>query len=720
MAIAAIQSRFKIILLVSLWTLCGLFTLPAHALDTVSVTDDVNGIALGLNLNYLADPSGELKIKDVLARKNLPWQKSRKPVPGFGFTTTPYWFTVEVRNELPVQNKLLLEVGTSVLDHIEVYYVSYDTVTNAYHTGDKMSFTERPIPHRNFLFPLMLGPKEKVQVYIRVQTTTALQLPLALWSEDNFYNQDVPNIYAHGLFYGIMLVAMLFSLFMYISIREKQYLYYSLYVLFHTMFQAAAHGISFQYLWPEEVWWHEKSVAVFSGTAIVFSALFAIEFLSLRESRRKLYFALALLAIASGITVLAGMVIPYSTTIRIIIPLALLMVIGCFAAGVSRWGEGDNPARIYTIAWAMFLLGIALLTLNRLDIIPRTLFTENAMQVGAAIEVILLLRALTERLSQEIRKRFEVQEQALAQQQNANLELESKVEERTAELANKNKQLEAMSNKLSKYLSPQLYQQIFQGKRDVALETRRKKLTVFFSDIKDFTRVTDSMESEALTELLNHYLNDMAEIALRYGGTVDKFIGDAVMVFFGDPESRGYKQDAIECVMMALEMRKRMVDLRARWANEGISTTPLQVRVGINTGYCTVGNFGSDNRLEYTIIGGEVNVASRLEASAEPNDILISENTYALVKDHIVCEHVEDIHAKGIDRPIHAYRVIEANENLAGGVNQIQEENAGFILSLDLNVADRNRVASSLEKALEYTRRATDTNDNKPGDDEKS
>jgi class 3 adenylate cyclase len=92
--------------------------------------------------------------------------------------------------------------------------------------------------------------------------------------------------------------------------------------------------------------------------------------------------------------------------------------------------------------------------------------------------------------------------------------------------------------KLAKYLSPQVYDSIFSGEKDVKIESYRKKLTVFFSDIKDFTKTTDSMESEALTGLLNEYLNEMSKIALEYGGTIDKYIGDAIMIFFGDPESR--------------------------------------------------------------------------------------------------------------------------------------------------------------------------------------
>ena len=195
-----------------------------------------------------------------------------------------------------------------------------------------------------------------------------------------------------------------------------------------------------------------------------------------------------------------------------------------------------------------------------------------------------------------------------------------KLNKKTQKLEEINQQLVSLSKKLAKYLSPEVYNSIFTGEKEVNLETNRKKLTVFFSDIMGFTPLTDTMEAEALATLLNSYLKEMAEVAACYGGTIDKFIGDAIMIFFGDPKSRGEKQDALACVMMAIEMRERLKYLREKWINQGISD-PLHIRIGINTGYCTVGNFGSDNRMDYTIIGGQVNLASRLESNAGTDQI---------------------------------------------------------------------------------------------------
>ncbi len=260
--------------------------------------------------------------------------------------------------------------------------------------------------------------------------------------------------------------------------------------------------------------------------------------------------------------------------------------------------------------------------------------------------------------------------------------------------------IENLTTKLSKYLSPQVYESIFSGKKNVKIEAYRKKLTVFFSDIKGFTELTDRLEPEELSYLLNSYLNEMSKIALKHGGTIDKFVGDAILIFFGDPETNGVKEDANACVLMALEMQDRMRFLRTIWKNEGISI-PLEIRIGINTGYCNVGNFGSEDRLDYTIIGGEVNLASRLESNANVGQILISHETHELVKNQINCEKKEEINIKGLVYKVQTYEVIDSYKNNKNKQKIIKEEYSGFSLAVDLNNLKKEKVISSLKRALE-------------------
>lgn len=266
-------------------------------------------------------------------------------------------------------------------------------------------------------------------------------------------------------------------------------------------------------------------------------------------------------------------------------------------------------------------------------------------------------------------------------------------------IASKNKELEALSTKLSKYLSPQIYHSIFTGAQNVEITSNRKKLTIFFSDLVNFTETTDKLESEDLTHLLNRYLTEMSNIALEYGATIDKYIGDAIMVFFGDPESKGVKEDARACVRMAVAMVRRMRELHAEWQELG-AEKPFHLRIGINTGYVTVGNFGSEDRMDYTIIGSVVNLTARLQSHAEIDGILLGRETYSLVKDEVAAEEQQPIKVKGFAEPIHCYKVLGLYDDLIEAGTVIREETDGFKFLLDLQKRERAEAIAALEAIL--------------------
>jgi PAS domain S-box-containing protein len=271
----------------------------------------------------------------------------------------------------------------------------------------------------------------------------------------------------------------------------------------------------------------------------------------------------------------------------------------------------------------------------------------------------------------------------------------------------KNRALEALSAKLSKYLSPQVYSSIFTGDRSVEIASNRKKLTVFFSDIVEFTTITDRLEPEEITSLLNRYLTEMSKIALTYGATIDKYVGDAMLLFFGDPESEGAKQDAEACVRMAIAMQRRLRELEREWRESGLQRS-FQVRMAINTGYCTVGNFGSEDRMDYTIIGNEVNLASRLQSHAEPGGILITHETYSLVKDIAPAEEQKPVHIRGFADPVRNYKILGLYDDLVEQGRVIREERDGVRILLNLERQDKVGAVQALESVLSRLRALPD------------
>jgi adenylate cyclase len=247
--------------------------------------------------------------------------------------------------------------------------------------------------------------------------------------------------------------------------------------------------------------------------------------------------------------------------------------------------------------------------------------------------------------------------------------LEQMVEERTAELSKATQDLEHLNrdlsqkvrdqveelgryNELRRYLSPNITERILSDGSDLNAISHRKLMTVLFSDIRGFSDLTDSLEPEEISLLLNNYLSEMTRLIHRHEGTLDKIIGDGIMVFFGDPVS--IPDHARRAVLLAIDMQRKIAQLKDEWKSYGHD---LNIGVGINTGYMTVGNIGSEFHRDYTVIGNQVNVAARLESMAQPGEILVSQRTYSKAKDVAAFEDVGTISLKGIHSPVAVHRV---------------------------------------------------------------
>ena len=258
----------------------------------------------------------------------------------------------------------------------------------------------------------------------------------------------------------------------------------------------------------------------------------------------------------------------------------------------------------------------------------------------------------------------------------------------------KSRRLESLATRLAKYLSPQVYQSIFSDTENKSKAYTRKNLTIFLSDIVQFTDLSDTLEPERLATVINSYLSEMTFIALDCGGTIDKFIGDAILIFFGDPESEGETEDALKCVEMALRMRMRVRELQKYWQKMGVSRG-LHVRVGITSGYCTVGNFGSEQRLDYTVLGSPVNLAARLQGLAQADTILIDGNTHSLVEDQVSCERIDQVTPKGFMRPVQIYKV---GDFLSEDRRDRRQQLTRTSNHVEVNIIDGSNIRAAIEE----------------------
>ena len=211
-----------------------------------------------------------------------------------------------------------------------------------------------------------------------------------------------------------------------------------------------------------------------------------------------------------------------------------------------------------------------------------------------------------------------------------------------------------LRSKFEQYFPPTVVKQMVENPDSEMTRPKKKEVTIMFSDIKSFTTYSSTMSPEEISTTLNEYFEAMTDIVFRYGGTVDKFIGDGLMVFYGAPEPQ--PDHALRCVKAAMEMQLKCRELKARW--EPVGRLPLRIRIGINTGEVVVGDLGSARRMEYTVLGSDVNLAQRLESNAPVEGIMISESTYRHVKDKVPVRPLEPIHVKGLDTPIVVYEVL--------------------------------------------------------------
>jgi len=523
--------------------------------------------SLNDHVEYIIDPLGERNAEQLLLENH--WLSHNKETLSFGYTSDTYWFRFKINNNSADNKSHLFEISYPVLDDIQIFVHDKNLkLIRKIHLGDKMPFYERQVQHRNFLVPLEIAANESQMWMVRVKTSSAMQVPMAIWKERVFFTTDQAKIMSMGLYYGIMLIMILYNLVVYFSVREKSYLFYVFYVASMAGFLASLQGLNFQYVWPMATSWNDSSIVVMLAGVVVFASLFTRDFLALKGGHKTLYnlFGLAIF-FAAAIMILVNF-LPYYLLIKALIGLAFLVIFLVTYTGILRWSQGFSPARFFSIAWSSILLGGAILALNKFNIIPRNYFTENAVQLGSAIEVILLSFALADRLNQEKRERYEAQVQALglartasnaqaealeqernarnaqekalvhereareAQaraleiQRKANETLEDKVRERTIELELVNKKLAELSttDALTGVRNRRYFDETFEFEFNRSLRGH-EPLAILMLDIDHFKKVNDDyghqVGDEALRKvarILLKVVNRTTDLIARYGG----------------------------------------------------------------------------------------------------------------------------------------------------------------------------------------------------------
>lgn len=509
--------------------------------EPVTWEADSSRVELSRFVDYWREPTAPAGIEAVTELGEADWTRNDDDNISFGYGTDIYWFRLTLDNAASRAVRTFLEIGYPVLDRIEVYINPMSADAESLVLGDKQPFSERPIDHRNFIVPLDLAAGEQTRVFLRVKTTSSMQVPLVWWDRDSFYSAEQSRTMFEGIYYGIVLVMVLYNLFVFMAVGERSFLHYVGYITAMPLFLASLHGVAFQYLWPGATWWNDQSIIVFLNLAVLFGGTFSVRFINVtRENHPRFNRWAVAVIMAAGTLAAAGLLIPYRL---LILPTILVAFVGCttmLTLSILRWYKRDPAARYYTLAWVFMLFGGIVLALSKFTVLPRNLLTENATQVGSALGVILLSLALADRLDREKRRAFQAQqrllreerkarmaqEKSLQVQREANSLLEERVHARTRDLESLNEQLLELSatDALTGLKNRGYFDRTFQS-AVVRAFRYQEQLSLLVLDIDHFKKFNDTYGHlvgddclKMVAQCIRRHVTRPEDLAARYGG----------------------------------------------------------------------------------------------------------------------------------------------------------------------------------------------------------
>ncbi len=580
---------------------------------------------LGPHTQYLRDPGGGLELADVLARSG-DFQSLSGAYPAFGITPDAIWLRFTVQPEPAAVQAWHLEFANSVLSDLRIYRADRAPIL----LSTRTPILERPYAHHNFVIPLgEIAASETI--YIRVRSNAALNLPLFLWTAASFPMWDMLRTFGFGLFFGLMLVMALYNFFLYLSIRDRAYLYYVLYIFAISAFFSAVSGHLVYLLSNDRLHWLEILAPPMSMVAAGFALQFSRSFLLVRS---QLPWASRLidvvLAIHIAAIVLMGFLGPLAVvTLANTLPLLSIgTLLGCAILLARR---GFRPAKYFLIAWATLIAGAFLFVAQNLGLIPSGFTTQYSLFIGAGLEAVLLSLALGYRIN--LLKEADARSRRLL------------VEEQAAALERER----TMSASFARFVPEEFLR--FLGKDSIIQIERgdvvRKNMAVLFLDIRGFTTLSENLGPEETFAFLNEFHGLLEPLIERHGGFIDKFIGDAIMALF--PEPAGGARAAV-----AMQQAVASAAIRA--------VHRPRIGVGLHSGDVMLGTVGSPRRLETTVIGDTVNVASRIEGvnKAYGSEVVVSDAVYKSIRDDsdFQARELDAIRVRGKKKPIVLYEFL--------------------------------------------------------------
>ena len=410
-----ILNRASFICLLMLCLFVGTGSLSAQVLQPININnyaiEATQATITSGNIELLHDPNNIFALAKIHSRSD--WQSPTQKDINLGYTQDTLWIRLHINNLQFSDYKPLLQIAYARLDHIEVYRTNDgNNFNHLYTTGDRLPFSTRPINHPSFLFPLHLPEQSSTYIYLRIRSDSAMQIPIHLWDERYFLSQDRYHTFSQGLFFGTMAVMLCYNLFLSIATRRKAYLSYSAYIATSTLLISAINGYGYEMLWPNSIWFQDKSSALFLACTSASVQIFSIHFVGLHALSKQLLRLQKGWLIINISAIAFSLLLPHQVVALPLICLLILTAILSYCFGLVMLFQNNTAARYYVVGWSSLIVCSAFLALNKLGAIPYTPFAMYLTQLGMCIEIVLFSFALAEQINMNQKSLVAAEEQA--------------------------------------------------------------------------------------------------------------------------------------------------------------------------------------------------------------------------------------------------------------------------------------------------------------------
>lgn len=685
--------------------LCSLCFLASATAQVLTVHSGQTEYSLNNVMALYEDKTAQLSIQDVASAKySSQFQRyTGTSDPNFGHTASVFWVRLVLRCaaeqaqqiafDTALEEHWIIEIPYPQMDNVQLYLPKHisvaasnrasvsDTVYQVFQSGDDFPFSMRAVPYRmpNFALPLrtalLQDSSRSVTLFLRFQSQGSMTFPIMLRSETAMSRHIINEQFVLGMFYGVLVIMVLYNLFVYFSLRDVSYWYYVLYIAVYGTFLLIWNGLAFQYWWSDSPQWHNKSIIVFMGLSGLTVFRFSQKYLDTKRLVPRAHKLMNATMIYFVVGIVLAFVLPYGPAIKIMYGAPIITLPIVIPIAIIGIRKGYRPARYFFLAWVLLLTSISMAALRNINVLPSGPMTIYGLQIGSVIEIFLLSLGLADRINIIKQEKKQAQEEALRHQQalietlkRSEQELERKVAERTVELRDANeeisRQLEVQAEQareielantelqeknlmieherenserlLLNVLPKTIATRLMGGEKLIA--DRFERVTVLFADIAGFTPLSQAVSPEELVGLLDTIFSEFDMIAERHGLEKIKTIGDCYMLVGGLPEPLADHCERV--ARAALEMQAVITGL-----NEALSLN-VGLRIGMHTGAVVAGVIGK-RKFAYDLWGDTVNTASRMESHGETGKIQISEECRRVLQANFVLKERGEIEVKG-------------------------------------------------------------------------